>query len=178
MDSKNLSIIRQTFANTVFTHKVQEIAAEKKTRNVLIIKVINLILSGAVLLSLAFQVYILGTIITILEIFFLIVQLSFDFEKQAITHKNSALKYMQLRDKYRSLIVDIMNEEISGEEIISKRDSLQSEYQSISDLSPQTSNEEYKEAQTRLLGKITEGEDFTWSNEEINKFLPENIKIS
>lgn len=119
-----------------------------------------------------------GAGITIAEIIFLIIQLTFGFEQQMIMHKSSALKYMGLRDCYRSLITDIMNENITTESILSKRDLLQHEYQVISDLSPQTKNKEYKEAQKRLNKKgVAAGEEFTWSDDEIDRFLPETLRF-
>lgn len=186
MDIKNLSIVRQSFASTVFTHKVQEVAAENQEYNVLVVKIVNIALVTIVLIMLILQAsnpdnllfsYI-GAGITVAEVIFLIIQLSFSFEQKVIMHKNSALKYMGLRDAYRSLITDIMNGSISESEIMSRRDLLQREYQIVSDLAPQTSGKEYKEAQKRLNKRgVVEGEEFTWSDEEINWFLPENLRI-
>ena len=186
MDTKNLSTARQTFANAVFTHKVQEVAAENKCHKAYKIKMANIIFAGIVLVLLVLQASFpnkiifsyIGAGVTIGEVLFLIIQLSFGFEQQMVLHKNSALKYMQLRDKYRLLIADIMNDILSPTEIIARRDLLQSEYQVISDLSPQTGKEEYDEAQIRLNRKgIVGSEQFTWSDEEIDRFLPEELRI-
>ena len=186
MDIKNLSIIRQTFANTVFTHKVQEIECEKQERYCFYVKLTNIFLTSMVLATLILQLIFVDLTffsyisigITISEIIFFIVQLSFNFEKRSILHKNSALKYMGLRDCYRVLITDIMNDSLSDKEIRDKRDLLQREYQIISDLSPQTDNEDYNMAQKKLNIKgITKGEDFTWLDEEINRFLPESLYL-
>ena len=186
MNIKNLSIIRQSFASTVFTHKVQEVAVEKQEKNVLTIKVVNIVLVSIVLVLLIIQAsnpenllfaYI-GAGITVAEVIFLIIQLTFSFEQSVVMHKNSALKYMGLRDAYRSLIVDVMGDSISYEQITSRRDLLQREYQIISDLAPQTGPYEYAEAQKRLNKRGTvQGEEFTWSDEEIDWFLPENLRL-
>jgi len=186
MDTKNLSIVRQSFANTVFTHKVQEVAAEYQERNVFRVKIANIIFVTLVLVLLVIQAFnpenflfsYLAAGITIAEIIFLIIQLSFRFEQRAVMHKNSALKYMGLRDSYRSLIVDIMNGNAASEILIAKRDLLQREYQIISDLAPQTGSKEYKEAQVRLNKRgIIAGEEFTWSDVEIDHFLPEELRL-
>ncbi|MBD3361152.1 SLATT domain-containing protein [Candidatus Peregrinibacteria bacterium] len=187
MDIKNLSIVRQSFANTVFTHKVQEVAAENQERNLFKVKVANIVLVGAVLVLLVLQASNPGNLlfsylaagITIAEIIFLIIQLSFSFEQRVVMHKNSALKYMGLRDSYRSLIVDIMNASMTTDILIAKRELLQREYQIISDLAPQTGDKEYDEAQIRLNKRgVIEGEEFTWSDEEIDRFLPENLRLN
>lgn len=186
MDIKNLSIIRQSFANTVFTHKVQEVACDFQNKKVDKIKKINILLVAIVLIMLVLQAIFpivaflsfIGIGITIGEIIFLVIQLSFNFEQKAISYKNSALKFMDLRDSYRSLITDIMNESIDTHAIIIKRDNLQHQYQVICDLAPQTGKEEYDEAQIRLNKKgIVHGEEFTWSDEEIDQFLPENLRL-
>ena len=88
MDIKNLSIIRQSFANTVFTHKTQEVAAENQEKNVLKVKITNIILVGIALLLLFLQASNLKNIlfsyaatgVIIAEVIFLIIQLSFSFE--------------------------------------------------------------------------------------------------
>lgn len=186
-DIKNLSIVRQSFANTVFTHKVQEVAAEFKEEKVTYVKVTNIFFVALVLIMMIVQTansqnsifsYI-GSGIAVGEIIFLIIQLSFNFEQRVVLHKNSALKYMQLRDKYRALITDIMNEREPRKKLISRRDLLQSEYQVISDLSPQTGQKEYKKAQQRLhTTGATGGEHFTWSDKEIDQFLPEHLRLN
>jgi len=186
MDIKNLSIVRQSFASTVFTHKVQEIAAENQETNVLVVKIVNIVLVSIVLLLLIIQAanpanplfsYI-GAGITVAEVIFLIIQLSFSFEQKVIMHKNSALKYMGLRDAYRALITDIMSTSIPTTEVVARRDLLQREYQIISDLAPQTGSKEYVEAQRRLNKRgSVQGEEFTWSDEEIDWFLPESLRL-
>lgn len=186
MDIRNLAIVRQSFANTVFTHKVQEIAAENAGVLALRVKIANIGVVALALIMLLLQVAnpsnlvfsYLGSGIAAGEIIFLIIQLTFNFEQIALAHKNSALKYMQLRDKYRGLIVDIMNEKISQDAIIERRNSLQVEYQVISDLAPQTGTKEYAEAQKRLhTAGATGGEQYTWSDSEIDQFLPQNLHL-
>lgn len=186
MDLINLSIIRQTFANTVFTHKVQEVAAENKSKKSYAIKIINIFLVFLVLVLLVLQALYMSNVIfsylgmglTIIEILFLIYQTNFDYEHQVLLHKNSALKFMGLRDNYKNLIADMMSKNISKTNIKLRRDLLQREYQTICEFSPQTGVKEYKEAQKRLNKKgIVEGENFTWSDEEIDRFLPEKLRL-
>lgn len=187
MDEKNLAIVRQSFAQTVFTHQVQEIAAADKRKKVFYVKLLNVLFVAIVLVLLVLQIKdstnliysYLGAGITIAEVVFLIVQLTFDFENQSLLHKNAALKYMGLRDRYRLLITDIMNETGPKRELIARRNSLQEEYQSISDLSPATGSKEFGAAQSALNKKgIVKGEQFTWSDKEIDHFLPEPLRIS
>src|SRR3989344_28542 len=184
MDIRNLSIVRQSFANTVFTHKVQEIAAENAGALALKVKIANIGIVALAFIMLLLQVAnpanlvfsYLGSGIAAGEIIFLIVQLTFNFEQAALAHKNSALKYMQLRDKYRALIADMMNGLQPQDALIARRDALQAEYQVISDLAPQTGKKEYAEAQKRLhTAGVSGGEHYTWSDIEIDQFLPQNL---
>jgi hypothetical protein len=186
-NKENLSIIRQSFANAVFTHKAQEVAAEFKEKKIFYIKILNIILVSLVLFLILLQsfysniifLYFISSVIAIIEIIFLITQLTFGLDKQMLIHKNSALKYMGLRDCYRSLIADIMEGNITTKNLKEKRDSLQHEYQIISELAPQTGPQEYKETQKRLNKKgIAQGEEFTWSDEEIDHFLPEDLRLN
>src|SRR6266581_1230412 len=98
MDIKNLSIVRQSFANTVFTHKVQEVASEFQDKKAFKVKIGNIVVVSLVLITLVLSLSndspifeYLGIMLSIVEIIFLIFQLSFKFEDKAIHHKNSAL---------------------------------------------------------------------------------------
>lgn len=185
MDIKNLSIVRQFFANAVFTHKTQEVAAEFQESSAFKVKIANLLLTLILFVIFILQfvfpcplVGMLGTLLSALEFMFLIFQLSFKFEEKATSHKNSALKYLNLRNSYTSLITDIMNRNIQPKEIRSRRDDLLREYQILCDLAPQTGRPEYEETQRRLNKRgVVEGEDFTWSDEEIDRFLPKELRI-
>jgi hypothetical protein len=186
MDTRNLAVVRQSFAQTVFTHQVQENAAANKRKKVFGIKILNIILVALVLVLLVLQTQnptqpifaYLGAGITIAEIIFLIIQLTFDFEGQSLLHKNSALKYMALRDRYRLLITDIMNEKSPKKELIAQRNALQNEYQAISDLAPPTNRKEFDQAQLALNKKgLVQGEQFTWSDKEIDHFLPSDLRL-
>jgi hypothetical protein len=187
MDIRNLSVVRQSYANTVFTHKIQEIAAEFQENKVACIKIWNIVVVSIVLLLLIIQVTFpqvlifsfIGSGITIAEVIFLIFQLTYNFEQKALLHKNSALKYMSLRDSYRLLITDIMNNSLEEIDIIKCRDSIQKQYQIICDLAPSTGQKEFSEAQKRLNKRgIISGEEFTWSDDEIDHFLPESLRFN
>lgn len=186
IDNKNLALVRHSFATCVFTHKIQEIASEKCEAKLFAVKVFNVILVALVLIMFFLQIRFpqellwsyVGSGLTVSEVLFLIVQLSFDFEQRAVTHKNSALKYLGLRDSYKNLMVDILNE-MPLENLVERRDYCQKQFELISELSPQTNRKHYNEAQKRLnKDGLKVGEDFTWSDEEINWFLPSSLRIN
>ncbi len=186
MDKKNLSVIRQNFGNVVYTQKCHEIAAEFDMKYHTYIKVINIIIVSLILIFLIIQVnqmdnplysYICAGL-TIGDIIFLITQLNFNFVDQATQHKKVALSLIPIREKYISLMADILNTSITIKDTIKCRDQLLSECSTIYHFSPITSRYVFKEAQRRLNPRgIVDGEDFTFTDEEINRFLPQELQI-
>jgi len=93
-----------------------------------------------------------------------------------VQHRNSAEKYKTLRDEYMSLITDVMSNNTDEEILIEKRDELLKRYSLIGENSPTTTYDDYKNAQESLGLAGNSDEEFTWSNEQIDKFLPEELK--
>lgn len=184
MKKNNLSIVRQQFAQCVFNHKIHEKASDRLDALQDKMKWVNIILLAFVIVFLVLQIkypdnFLFGSMsiaITIFEILFLFIQKDFSIENRAKEHKKIALQYLSLRDKYKIFVVDIMNN-LESEKIVSKRDLLQDQYQIINSLSPQTKYADYEKAQLDLLGKTNKDEQFTWSDAEINRFLPKDLHI-
>lgn len=185
MDKNNASIIRQQFAQCVFAHKILEKAAERTEDINTKIKYANVVILALVIIFIILPIKLpefsflnnIAIAITIFEILFVYMQKEFSFEDRAREYKKFALKFLELRDKYKNFIVDITNG-LNNEETSRKRDLLQEQYQIISSLSPQTNYDDYKKAQLALLGKNNSDEEFTWSDEEVNRFLPNELKWS
>lgn len=184
MEKNNLSVVRQQFAQCVFNHKIHEKASDRLDALQDKIKWVNIIILAYVIVFLILQIkhpnnFLFGSIsiaITIFEILFLFIQKEFSIEGRAKEHKKIALQYLGLRDKYKNFVVDIINH-LESEKIVSKRDLLQDQYQIINSLSPQTTYVDYEKAQLDLLGTTNKDEQFTWSDAEINRFLPKNLHI-
>mgnify|MGYP006319156869 FL=1 len=89
-------------------------------------------------------------------------------------HKQAAEDYKQLRD----LFMDIIRQIKSGKDISTLEPILQQylhDYSTLGKYSMTTNEDDYKSAQ-KSLGLNGEGETFTWSKEEINKFLPIELR--
>lgn len=211
MDQLNLANVRQSFGNAVYNWKIHEVAAEKIDRRIDRIKLTNVILATAVLILLALPslpnpimsegfaawMNVAGAFLSVIEISFLILLLSHGYEEKFHQHKKTAQCFRTIRDKYINLITDIMNDASEQEEVIERRNALLSEFQTICNLAPQTTRQDYETTQSRLkpyvkigrLRKIWQDtcalfsqekisvEDFTISNEEIDLFLPEDLKL-
>lgn len=186
MDIKSLAATRFQFAQSVFNHKIQEKAADRKYGYAKWFKVIQLVLTSLVIAVLVAQaagfnngfVNVVGIIFGGVEIAFIIIDLTYGFEKQAALHKSYALKYLELRDKYQALIADIMATKGVSATNNARRDALNEAYSMLSD-APQTTLADYEKAQ-RALGTTGEsgGEQYTWSDKEINKFLPSQLRYA
>ena len=176
LDKSNLALVRQNFANVAFSHKVHEMAAERKGRIATYFKVQNIVLIAAALILLQSMnptspiFSYLGAGLTAGEIIAVIVQLSFGMEAAVVAHKNTALKYMSLRDRYKLLLADLLNDKGSSTVRVQKRDELLREYQTISDLALQTSQKDYHKAFKRL--KLKEDKQNFWSDKQIDSLLP------
>mgnify|MGYP000867202773 CR=1 FL=1 len=186
VDKINLATVRQSYAQTVFTHQVQEAAAARVANYAKRFKYFEIALPVIVIALLTAQTFQLDNMIfvyissgvAVVEFALLLIQLNYNFSDQSGSHKLSALRYMGLRDEYRALISDIMNAALDQKMIIRCRDELQSKYQQISDMSPVTLAKDYNSAQLGLLGKQNKGEQYTWSDKEIDRFLPEELRIA
>lgn len=179
---ENLAVVRQAFANAAFSHKVQEMAAERKEGRIATFKTINICLIGLVLLLFLLQattdsspvLTYIGAGLTAAEIVLLISQLTFGVEQEVVAHKNSALKYMSLRDRYKSTLADILRGTLDDREFTKTRDNLLKEYQMISDLSIQTSSNDYDEAMAKL--KLVPDGKNVWSDKQIDSLLPKELR--
>lgn len=184
VDRENLAAVRQCFANTALSHKVQEVAAERKEKRITWFKILNIVVVGAVLTLFVTQAIFpdqhilayVGAGLTVAEIILMISHLTFGIEQEAVAHKNSALKYMALRDRYKSFMADIIQGTLAGDELARKRDDLLREYQMISDLALQTSEDDYHKAMKKL--KLVEDGQNVWSDEQVNSLLPKELRAT
>lgn len=178
MDEVNLDVVRETFGKVVYTHKTYEKAAEISSLLSTIVKIVNIILlvltTGTALGSLlTSKNYLLCTsILSSLALLFIVLQLSFNFEGNTVEYKNAAKKLWYIREEYQNFIADIQNERYNFEEIVLKRDSLLEELKQIYGNAPSTNKIAYKLAQKALK----ENEEMTFSDKEIDMFLPPMLR--
>lgn len=118
--------------------------------------------------------------LSLLGIFATAVSMIFElYNKEDLTefmcyHKQTAEDYKQLRD----IFMDIIRQIKSGVDISLVEPKLQQclhDYSIIGKYSLSTNNKDYKAAQKKL-GLNGQGETFTWSSEEIDRFLPIELR--
>jgi hypothetical protein len=186
MDIKSLAATRFQFAQSVFNHKIQEKAADRKYGYAKWFKFIQLFLTLLIIGVLVIQaigvdndaINVVGIISAGIEIAFIIIDLTYGFEKQAAVHKSYALKYLELRNKYQALIADIMATKGISQTNNARRDALDEAYGMLSD-APQTTLDDYEKSQKALgTAGVSGGEQYTWSDKEINKFLSPQLRFT
>jgi hypothetical protein len=190
MNDKLLANVRFYFAQSVFNNNCHYKAYKRltKRRNIL-----SGFLKGISALTLIFLILqIIGlengcqNLLNILAFVGMLItgsSLVFEiFNKDDKSHeiylqKNFAEKYKSLRDEYMSLIEEIMSKSLDEAILREKKDQLQKRYSLIGENAPDTIDEDYKQAQLGLGLKGSSGEEFTWSDLEIDKFLPEILRL-
>ncbi len=100
-----------------------------------------------------------------------------DRSQDIFLHKSHAEKYKTLRDEYMGLIESIMSSAYDEEELRNRRDQLQIRYSSIGEHAPETTGDDYTKTQKSLGLAGNDDEQFTWSDQEINKFLPVQLRL-
>ncbi len=181
MDKINLQVIRESFGRVVYSHKTHEKEAEVQSKNAHCFKWLNLIVlilgSGGLLSTLITDqkcLLVIGAILTFIGLGLAVFQMSFNPEEKAYKHKQSAHQLWQVRERYTCLIADIMNQKITEEKITEKRDQLLCDLDLIYKNALPTSSKAYGMASKALK----KDEEFTFSDAEINKFLPKDLWLN
>jgi hypothetical protein len=97
---------------------------------------------------------------------------NYDLGEIAQKHKQAANATWLIREKYLSLLTDLRMGTKSLKELQEERDKLLEELNTVYMGSPSTNYQAYKRAQIALK----RNEDMTFSDEEINAFLPKELK--
>lgn len=181
--------IRECFGRVVYSHKAHEKCADICADRLGKIKLWQLILSVVVpstifvqitgkLATPAFGDLSWGSLISgVVALVLLLLNAStknYDLGKTAERHKESADKLWEIRESYLSLLADIRAGAIDVSEARSRRDELQNDLANTYQAAPRTNYKGYVKAQDALRRR----EDLTFSDEEIDAFLPRNLRKS
>jgi len=180
MDITNLQTIRESFGRVVYSHKTHEKAAEieeNKNKKVKWLNMILTILTSSSLISSIITnqnvLLYLSAVLSALTLGFIIFQLSFSPAEKAEKNRYIAKELWYIREKYVNFMADIINEQLSEQLIASRRDQLIEELKLVYKFAPQTNPRAFELARKAL--KIDE--ELTFSNEEIDRFLPDRLKL-
>ena len=177
MIDNNYEVVKQKHGNVIYSLKTHEKARERKENYLLLIKWVNIILIGSILVVLILQLILkmdllnyIGIALSIIEFIFIVIQLNFDLQKDIYEHIKASNQLWLAREKYLNLLVDIKNG-LDKEKISAKRDVYDEQLSEIYKNAIKTSNKDYKEASKVLNADEKPRSD----DEEYKNFLPENL---
>ena len=173
------SQIRECFGRVVYSHKTQEKCADIILTLHKKLKLLLIIISALVTTSLFVKLFgdqgwaltvgvILSTVLFGLNTY----MKDYDLGEIAQKHTSAANQLWNIRETYISLLIDIKINQLTVVEITNKRDELQKSLFSIYSGSPRTNFKAYKKASKSLKY----GEEMTFCDEEIDAFLPKELR--
>ncbi|HIE0411643.1 TPA: SLATT domain-containing protein [Pseudomonas aeruginosa] len=177
--------LRECYGRVVYSHKTHEKCADILFERHKQIKLCQIILSALVtggLIAALFDFSALakykkcGTFVAVVLSTVLLVLNSYtkdyDLGEIAQKHRQAGADLWIIREKYLSLLTDLRLAVASLDEIRSQRDQLAEDLHAVYTGAPSTNYKAYIEAQKALK----ELEDMTFSDEEIDAFLPRELK--
>ncbi|EOW9420852.1 SLATT domain-containing protein [Vibrio cholerae] len=173
------SQIRECFGRVVWTHKTHEKCADILNKRQNQIKFWQILLSAlttsGVFVTVFGEYKAIGIASAFISLLLTIINTyvkKYDLGALAQKHADTAVSVWNIREKYFSLLTDIKARTIDIESIKVQRDILQAELHKHYKGSPRTISKAYIEASKALK----EMEEMTFSDEEIDKFLPKPLK--
>lgn len=171
--------LRESFGRVVYSHKTHEKCADILLERLSSIKFWQIVLSAITtggIVSIFFGAgdvgagigVVVSTILLVLNAY----TKNYDLGELAQKHKQAANDIWLIREKYLSLITDLSMGEKPLEDLQKERDYLIEELHSVYTGAPSTTFQAYKKAQEALK----HNEDMTFSDEEIDAFLPQELK--
>lgn len=171
--------LRECYGRVVYSHKTHEKCADILLERQGCIKLWQIIISALVtggIVSTFFGTNQVGTAISaVLSTGLLALNAytkDYDLGEIAQKHRQAGSDLWIIREKYLSLLTDIRVGDVALELIRTRRDALLDELHAVYVGAPSTNFEAYSRAQ-EALKKL---EDMTFSDEEIDAFLPKELK--
>lgn len=171
--------LRENYGKIVYSHKTQEKCADILNARNNCIKNFQIILAGLITTGLLVRVFkgqewalIASTILSAIQFALTSYLKEYNLGETIQKHSTAALELLEIREKYLSLLTDIKARLVKVEEVILKRDELQDELSKTYKGSPRTFSKAYMTAQKAL--QINE--ELTFSDDEIDKFLPSTLR--
>jgi hypothetical protein len=171
--------IRECYGRVVYTHKTHERMAERSAQVLHRFKWAQIILSAltsagavGVVVRDEFWIELATAIVSFLTLLVAAYLKNFEPGATAQKHRDAAAKLWNVRECYLSLLTDLPK--IPHEAAVERRNELQAMLAALYVSAPQTDGKAYEEAQSRLKNM----EDMTFSQEEIDCFLPLSLRRS
>lgn len=173
--------LRESYGRVVYSHKTHEKCADILLQRQSTIKLWQIILSalitGGFISAFFGSGYVGAAIGIVLSTVLLILNTytkNYDLGELAQKHKQAANDIWLIREKYLSLLTDLASGNKPIATLQEERDKLIMELHAVYNGSPSTNYKGYKKAQEA----IKRYEDMTFSDEEVDAFLPQELKRS
>lgn len=171
--------IRECFGRVVYSHKTHEKCTDILLSRLSNIKLAQIILSAITaggFIAVVFGAGKIGAIVGVLISTALLAlnayTKKYDLGELAQKHKQAANDLWIIREKYLSLITDLRIGDKPIEMLQQERDELLGELHSVYSAAPTTTFQAYRKAQEALKTL----EDMTFTDEEIDAFLPKELR--
>ncbi len=173
------SQIRECFGRVIYSHKTHEKCCDILNDRLSVIKLWQIILSAittggflAAILGVGNFAIITGTVISTVLLVLNAYTKNYDLGEISQKHKQSANDLWIIRERYLSLITDLRIGEKSLKDLTEIRNQIEKDLHTAYSGAPSTNLRAYKKAQEALKNL----EDMTFSDEEIDVFLPNELK--
>lgn len=174
--------VRKTYANVVWSHKIQEKQADvysSRYKRLETAKIVIASFASCGVFSVVFTdelcVKIISAILSLGTLFITSYFKSFNLMNLTKIHKEAALEYLALRNELELLILSIHLREADVASIEEKYESIvNNKLNSIDSKAPSTTEKAVKKAREALNVK----KDNTYTDSEIDSFLPKNLRRS
>jgi len=171
--------LRECYGRVVYSHKTHEKCADILLGRLSKLKLLQIILSAATTAGFVGAIFGAGTISAVIGVVISTALLAlnayaknYDLGELAQKHKQAANELWLIRESYLSLLVDLAMREKPLEALQEQRDSLVKRLHAVYAGAPSTTYTAYKKAQEALQRL----EDMTFSDAEIDAFLPKELK--
>jgi hypothetical protein len=171
--------LRECFGRVVYSHKTHEKCADILVSRLASIKLWQMILSAfttggfiAAIFDKRNVAVLIGASISTVLLVLNAYTKNYDLGELAQKHRQAAADLWLIREMYLSLITDLVMGEKPLEYLQTERDTLLKQLHSVYSGAPGTTYQAYRKAQKALQ----KSEDMTFSDEEIDAFLPKALK--
>jgi hypothetical protein len=171
--------LRECYGRVVYSHKTHEKCADILLTNLARIRLLQIALSAITTAGFIGAVFGAGQVSMVVG---LIVSTSllavnaytknYDLGELAQKHKQAANDLWLIRERFQSILVDIAMKERPLESLQEQRDKLIEQLHTVYSGAPSTTFKAYKKAQVALKTL----EDMTFSDPEIDAFLPKELR--
>jgi SMODS and SLOG-associating 2TM effector domain family 4 len=174
------SQLREMYGRAAYTHKTHQKMADNYVTRYKRIKVAEIALSAATASSLLLAVFgdkpagtMIGAVLSTVLLGFTLYFKEASLGEQAQKHTEVGAKLWGVREALLSLLVD-MQDGRAREEVRRQRDRLNAQLEDIYKAAPRTNTKAYEAAQKALK----ESEELFFTDEELNKMLPKELRTS